>query len=203
MAGLQKDDADGLTPQQREFVNAYLAVPNAHRAALVAGYSERSAASYGSELLRNAKVRKAIDKEHQQRAEAWAVTKERVIGEISRRAFYDPGEIAGAFVVELPDGETRELIKGRAFGNGKQHVLRGLRDPDEIPFLPEDVRRCIDGWGYDKYGHFEIKLADKSKALEQLARHLGLFKDVVEVQVNETLAARLAKAKATAEGGGE
>ena len=54
-------------------------------------------------------------------------------------------------------------------------------DPSgDIRDLPEDVRRAIAGWSWDKEGRFTVKLADKSKALDQLGKHLKLFVDRVE-----------------------
>ncbi|WP_295818895.1 terminase small subunit [uncultured Deinococcus sp.] len=47
-------------PQRRKFVRAYLERPNATRAAIVAGYSEKTARSYGSELLTFPDVRTAL-----------------------------------------------------------------------------------------------------------------------------------------------
>jgi phage terminase small subunit len=51
--------------------------------------------------------------------------------------------------------------------------------PEDIAQLPEDVRRAIVGWSWDKKGNFIIKLA-KEGALEMLGRHFGLFRDRVE-----------------------
>lgn len=49
-------DADGLTPRQRAFVNAYLREPNATQAAIAAGYAAGSAGVTGHRLLNNAKI---------------------------------------------------------------------------------------------------------------------------------------------------
>jgi phage terminase small subunit len=68
--------------------------------------------------------------------------------------------------------------------------------------LPETVRRAIVGWGWDRNQNFTLKLADKFKALDQLARHLSLYNDRLEVSSVETLADRLARAKARADGRG-
>lgn len=51
-----------LTDKQKRFVDEYLIDCNATQAAIRAGYSEKTAESTGSRLLRNAKVSKAIQK---------------------------------------------------------------------------------------------------------------------------------------------
>ena len=50
-----------LTPKQRRFVEEYCKDWNATRAAIAAGYSERTACSIGSENLRKPEIKKAID----------------------------------------------------------------------------------------------------------------------------------------------
>lgn len=47
---------------------------------------------------------------------------------------------------------------------------------------------------------FEIKMMDQGKALENVARHLGMFKDKLELEVTENLADVLARARARAIG---
>lgn len=57
--------------------------------------------------------------------------------------------------------------------------------------MPKKLRRAIVGWGYDRNQNFTVKLADKSKALDQLARHLSLYNDKLEVTGLNALAERL------------
>ncbi len=57
-----------------------------------------------------------------------------------------------------------------------------LRDPAS---LPEDLRRAIVGIKPVEVGdghQYECKFADKQKALDSLARHLQMFKDMVIVE---------------------
>lgn len=54
-------------------------------------------------------------------------------------------------------------------------ALEELNGPEDIERLPEHVRRVITGWRWDKHGHFVIEFADKARALDQLARYLGLY----------------------------
>lgn len=56
-------DEEGFTKMQRAFLRAYLgpARYNATKAAKMAGYSERTAYSIGSELTKKPHIRRAID----------------------------------------------------------------------------------------------------------------------------------------------
>jgi phage terminase small subunit len=119
-----------------------------------------------------------------------------VLKEISRMAFYDPLDLIEIVREAMPD-ELRGGIE--LSDDGK--VITGLRSAQDIKFLPEDVRRAIVGWGYDRNQNFTLKLADKSKALDQLARHLSLYNDKLEVTGVDALADRLARANKRASEG--
>ncbi len=88
-----------------------------------------------------------------------------------------------------------EEIKHAAFFDPAD--LCFVSSADDIAALPERVRRAIVGWKQTKEG-FEIKLADKGRALDQLARHLALYNDKVTVDMDftERLAARISEAQA-------
>lgn len=180
-----------LTPKQARFVDEYLLDLNATQAAIRAGYSERTANEQGARLLAHASVKAAIQLRTTERQEATGITAERVLQEISLMAFYDVGDI-------LLDKDANELTEEEAardvdyIVNGRYVI--GLRSPADIKRLPEALRRVIVGWGYDRNQNFTVKLADKSKALDQLARHLALYNDKVEVKGLSELADRLARA---------
>lgn len=135
-----------LTAKQDRFVQEYLLDLNATQAAVRAGYSAATAYSAGERLLKNVEVRAAIEAAKKARSERTGVTQDRVVAELARMAFYDPAALA----VE---------IKG----------------PQDIPNLPEEVRRAIVGWSWDRNGNFTLKLSPKTPSLELLGRHLGLF----------------------------
>jgi hypothetical protein len=100
-------------------------------------------------------------------------------------AFYDPGKLMICGAANAGD-PIEAVIDGR--------VIYGSRGPANIKRLPEKVRRAIVGWGWDRNQNFTIKLADKSKALDYLARHLSLYNDKLEVAGLDALAERLARA---------
>jgi phage terminase small subunit len=138
-----------LTAKQQMFVKEYLCDLNATQAAIRAGYSTKRADAIGHENLRKPEIAAAIQTEMDKRAAAVDITAERVLKEIARMALYDAADIAG-------------------------HKING---PEDIPTLPEDVRRAIIGWGWDKQGNFVLKLSPKTPSLELLGRHLKLFTD--------------------------
>ncbi len=153
-----------LTPKQEAFVREYLIDLNATQAALRAGYSPRTSNEQGSRLLANVSVRFALNQAMKERGERTKVTGDRVLMEIERLAMFDPKDL------------TR------------------LTGPRDIEDLPEDIRRAIVGWSWDKNGNFTVKMA-KEKALEMLGRHHKLFTDKIEVDVTASLADRIKEAR--------
>jgi phage terminase small subunit len=141
-----------VTPKQQRFVEEYLVDLNATQAAVRAGYSAATASEMGYENLSKPQIAEAIAARRAEIAERAGVSQERIIAEFCRMGFYDPASIAG----------------------------QPMTGPSDIPSLPEDVRRAIVGWGWDKAGNFTLKLADKNAALVNLGRHLGMFTDKVE-----------------------
>lgn len=142
-----------LTDKQAAFVREYLVDLNASAAARRAGYSERTAGYIGHENLKKPEIAEAIAEAQTERAERTEVTADRVLKEYACMALYDPKDIAS-------------------------HPMSGPRD---IASLPEAVRRAIIGWGWDKHGNFTLKLASKQAALDSIAKHLGMFKDNVQL----------------------
>ena len=112
------------------------------------------AAAAAARLLRNVKVAAYISERMQERQKRTEVTQDRVIEELAAIAFARATDFA-------------QIINGNVV----------LTDTKE---LSENQIKAIAGIKEGKFG-IELKLNDKEKALELLGRHLGMFKDKVEV----------------------
>lgn len=146
-----------ITDKQKIFADEYLIDLNATRAYRVAYPSVRkdeAAAVNGSKLLRNTKVAKYIQEQMDARQKRTEITQDRVIEELAAIAF-----------ARATDYATIE--------NG-QVTLKDTKQLTDIQI--KAIASIKDG----KFG-VEVKLNDKEKALEMLGRHLGMFKDKVEV----------------------
>jgi len=147
-----------LTTKQKAFCEEYLINLNATQAAIRAGYSKKTANTDGPRLLVNARIQEHIQKLMDKRSARTEIKADNVL---------------------------RELAK-LAFSNIRDFVTFG---PDEE--LTEDQMACISEVSETKTkdgGTKRFKLHDKTKNLELLGRHLGLFNDKLDVNHKFTLA---------------
>lgn len=165
-----------LTPKQQRFVQEYLVDLNATQAAIRTGYSEKTAKQQGSRLLTNAAIAAAIAAKQTKVAERAETTVQRVLEELAMLAFYDPADIA-----TVTDEATGEPIR--------------INGPEQIAKLPLHIRKAIVGWGWDKAGNFTLRFAPKPATLQLIGQHLGMFKQEVELTVNEGFAGFLEAAR--------
>ena len=146
-----------MTDKQKIFSDEYLIDLNATRA-YKAAYphvkNEKTAAAAAVRLLRNVKVVSYIEERMQDRQKRTEITQDRVLQELAAIAFARTTDFV-------------QIVNDRVL----------LTDTSK---LSEIQIRAIAGIKEGKNG-IELKLNDKEKALELLGRHLGMFKDRVEV----------------------
>lgn len=152
-----------MTQKQKRFIEEYLIDLNATQAAIRAGYSPVSAADIGSENLRKPDIRAHIDKKMAERSRRTGVNADRVVMELAKLAF-----VNAADVINTEDATLREDAL--------------VEDTAAIQSVKVKVIPTQNGEGIER----EIKMADKIKALELLGKHLGMFKDKVDVSVEKS-----------------
>lgn len=152
-----------FTPKQQIFIKEYLIDKNGTRAAIAAGYSEKSAYAMAHENLKNPKIRDAIQAELNKHLEKAEVTVERIIQELAaiafvdiRRAFDDDGNLLP--IREIPEDIARAI--------GGIDVSSSMIKGDEGEYKAEILKK--------------LKLIDKKGALELLGKNLRMFIDKVE-----------------------
>ena len=154
---------EDLSPKQEIFCLEYLVDLNATQAAIRAGYPQKSARSMGHKLLSNEKVQERLKVLFDERRARLEVTGDNTIKELARLAFSDLKDFARW-------GQRRVLVK-QGKGKRRKGVMFNFVD-----FINSDQ---VDGAQVqsvkiDKHGQASIKLYDKTKSLETLARHFGL-----------------------------
>ena len=160
-----------MTDAQKRFCDEYLIDLNATKAYKVA-YSrckkDETASVNGSKLLRNTKVQEYISRKQKEIEKRTEVTQDRVIKELAKIAFLD----------------IRKLYTD----NGQLKNVADLDSDTAGAISSLETLEEYDGYGDDreKIGDTQkVKLLDKTKALELLGRHLGIFNDKLDVNVKE------------------
>lgn len=143
-----------LTNKQKKFIDEYLVDLNATQAAVRAGYSPDTAGSIGAENLKKPEIKSRIDKAMAERSRRTGINQDRVLQELARIGF--------AKITDVVDPETAEI--------------RTDASDDDLACI-QSIKIKPNEFGTER----EVKLYDKKSALVDLGKHLGLFKDKVEL----------------------
>jgi phage terminase small subunit len=150
-----------MTPKQTRFVAEYLANGlNATKAAISAGYSKKTANEQGSRLLANVSVSAVIKSKTGEMMERLEITADMVLQEIGKLAFFDPIHLLNS------DGSVKQI-----------HEIDARH---RVSIAGFEVCELFEGSGDQKHAYGllkKVKLADKSKNLDMLARYFKLYKE--------------------------
>ena len=146
-----------LNEKQKRFVSEYIIDLNAKQAAIRAGYSPKGAEPQASRLLSNAKIQVEIAEAMEDRGKRTGITQDRVLAELSAIAFAKATDY-----VEVDDDGSVKIKPTAALTDEQKKAIASIKEGAN---------------------GIEIKLTDKTKALEMLSRHLGLFNDKLNVNV--------------------
>lgn len=168
-----------LTEKQRLFADEYLIDLNATRAYKEVYKSckkDETANVNGCKLLRNTKVYDYIQERMKEREKRTEITQDFVLKELFAIASTKGSDFAKvvekSFMQPILDAEGNVV--------GEKEVFYKTVEVELTDNIPEDKKKAISGIKQGKNG-IEVNSCDKVRALELLGRHLGMFKDKVEV----------------------
>ena len=189
-----------LTDKQKRFCDEYLIDLNATQAAIRAGYSPKTAEQTASRLLRNVKVQEYIAKRQKELSRSTEITQERVIKELALIAFSNNADYAHVVEkkMQVEAGGTLVDVLDK---DGKPVMYRTV-EPVLTEELTEEQKRALAVIKKGRDG-LEVKSCDKVKALELLGKHLGIFTDKIEANVNDTTRSELQELLAQRKARGE
>lgn len=149
-----------MTKKQKRFVEEYLIDLNATQAAIRAGYSPDSAADIGSENLRKPDVSAAVDRAIAERSKRTGINQDRVLRELARIGF--------AKITDAVDPNTARIKEDAS--------------EDDLACI-QSIKIKPNEWGTER----EVKMYDKKAALVDIGRHLGMFRDKLELDADMEL----------------
>lgn len=179
-----------LTDKQRKFCDEYLIDLNATQAAIRAGYSEKTAYRTGADNLRKPQIEEYIAKRQKELSRSTEITQERVIKELALIAFSNNADYAHVVEKKMKaevDGALVDVLDE----DGKPVMYRTV-EPVLTEELTEEQKRALAVIKKGREG-LEVKSCDKVKALELLGKHLGIFTDKIEANVNDTTRSELSE----------
>ena len=147
-----------LNARQLRFIDEYLVDLNATQAAIRAGYSKRSAAEQGYDLLRHPHISLALEAKRKELAVRTGITRERILEEMAAIAFADARKLFA------PDGGMVPISQL------DDETARALSSIEVTSFTPP-------GEGSQPEWTKKVRFWDKPKALEALLKHLGMDGD--------------------------
>jgi phage terminase small subunit len=153
-----------INPKQQRFVDEYLVDLNATKAAIRAGYSEKTAGQQAFDLLKKPEIQDAIEVAQKSRQQRTHITQDRVLQELARIAFFDP----------------RKLLDE----SGNPRSLTDLDDDTAAAVAGLDLLEEYRGSGDERefVGYVKkFKIADKNTALTNAMRHLGMLNDKLQL----------------------
>ncbi|MSS64589.1 terminase small subunit [Velocimicrobium porci] len=167
-----------LTEKQKRFADEYLIDLNATRAYKVAYQSckkDETARANGSRLLTNANVASYVEQRMKAREKRTEIKQDWVLEELRKIASANGTDFSQ--IVEEPIIKKGAYVTDPATGQVKKYQTVKFIPTKE---LPEEKRAAIAAIKETKFG-IAVETYDRLKALELLGRHLGMFKDKVEV----------------------
>lgn len=150
-----------MTEKQKRFVDEYLIDLNATQAAIRAGYSPNTAEQAASRMLSFVKVQDAIEKALAERSRRTGISQDRVIQELAKIAFVNIRDVVNDDAEILINADEADLA-----------AVESLK----VKIIPTKSGEN----GIER----EVKLSSKLKALELLGKHLGMWNDKLDVNLN-------------------
>jgi phage terminase small subunit len=169
-------DTSPLSPKRKRFCEEYIIDLNGLQAAIRAKYSKATAQQQSSRLLSNVKVQAYIKVLMDKRSVRTDITSDRVLQELAAVGF---ARIDDFLKVEEQtqtealgvDEEGKPITNTWTAKSVNIFETDGM-DKNKLPAVAS-IKQTKEG--------IELKLHDKMKSLELLGRHLGMWKDKIDV----------------------
>ena len=166
-----------MTERQKRFCNEYLIDLNVTQAAIRAGYTPKYANKKAYELLDKLEIKEYLDKKMKDREQRTEITQDKVVNELAAIAFSNASDFFKVVDKTVTVGGSIVLDDE---GNPRTYKDVEFVNTDK---LSEANKKVISSIKQGSNG-LEIKLNDKLKALELLGKHLGMFRDKIELSGN-------------------
>lgn len=146
-----------LNDKQRRFAHEYIVDLNATKAAIRAGYSEKTARSQGQRLLTNVDILKLVEDLMQQKDDELIAKQDEVLRYLTK-------------VMRREEPEHTAVVI-------KKSASKWVEGPDGKP------KKVTESWEEPQLVAFPTKVTDANRAAELIGKRYALFTDRQEVEV--------------------
>lgn len=198
-----------LSPKEERFCQEYLVDLNATQAAIRAGYTGDTIRQTAHKLLTKGYIQRRVQVLKDERSQRTKITADMVLQELAHIGF---ARVTDFVKVEVRKEEI--IVPKKKKYKGEKEVDEDDDIEEALPEIVETSYKIVDVFETDtinqdkiralasiKQGKngIEVKIHDKTKALELIGRHLGMWNDKLKVDADEELKS-LFKTIASAEG---
>lgn len=159
-----------LTDKQKAFAREYVIDGDASKAARRSGYSEKTAAAQGFELLRNPLVKAEIARLTDAKVERASIAADEIVEQLANIVRADITDVVSWGMAEVEDDEGLPVTMPDGTPVLRPHIT--VINSDR---LDRAVTTGIAEVSMTDKGTFKVKMHDKAAAIEKLMRHLGMF----------------------------
>jgi len=152
-----------------KFADKYFETDNALESAIYAGYSPKTAKEQGYKIKERDDVKQYLAEQRKKYAKKHDVTKDRLIEEYAKIAFFDIRDIYS---------EDGNLVNIKDLDSKSAGAISSIKSFEEYETDKAGNKNLI---GTNK----EIRVFDKIRALQDLGKHLGLFEKDNEQKKSE------------------
>ena len=158
-----------MRDSHKRFAEKYFETLNGSESALYAGYSSKTSAEQGYQLLKREDIQQYLSELRKKEAKKHNVTKERLIEEYAKIAFFDIRDIYN---------EDGNLVNIKDLDSKSAGAIASIKSFEEYETDKAGNKNLI---GTNK----EVRVFDKIRALQDLGKHLGLFEKDNEQKKSE------------------
>jgi phage terminase small subunit len=149
-----------LSPKQEQFCREYLIDLNQTQAAIRAGYSAKTANEQSTRLLANVNIQARISELKKEREDRTEITADRVLQQFCDIADYRIEDIMDF------DGQECMFKPMKDWPKSARTAISSVKQTSETRRIGKEEIKTV---------KVEFKVDDRLRALESMAKHLGLF----------------------------
>jgi len=165
-----------LTNKERLFVLEYLIDLDPRRAAISAGFSKTMARTKAYQWVSNSKIKPHVQKAIKQALKKREERTERTGDEVVKR-LWEHANLDVFSLVKVDDGGSIQAIPPDQLPKGTGKLISKIKEKRTIV-------ESSDGSKQTMFGTIEYELPEKTKCLEMLGRHYGIFNDKLILTVD-------------------